>query len=231
MHRKNTEDDVNDLTDLIVREVKDYAIFLLDDGGHVRSWNDGAALIKGYAADEIIGRHFAVFYTEEDRARGQPLYELTMAREQGRYEDEGWRVRKDGKLLWINEIITAIHDGSGTAEGVPEDRPRPVAPQADGGRLRESEERHRLLVENVRDYAVFMVDPDGRVLTWNPGAQRVFGYAEEEIVGRHGSILFTTEDIAADEHDKELATALSEGAPPTTGGRCARGASGSGRAA
>ena len=202
-----------ELDRLIVQEVRDYAIYLLDTGGRIRSWNQGAELLTGYAPDDVVGRHFEIFFTEEDRARAKPQYEMAVAAEQGRFEEESWRVRKDGTRFWASEVITAVHDDAspprltGFLKIVRDLSQRKRMED----KLRQSEERHRLLVDNVRDHAVFMIDPDGRVMTWNPGAQRVFGYAEEEIVGRHGSILFTAEDVAAGEHDKELATALSEG--------------------
>jgi PAS domain S-box-containing protein len=199
------------LSNAIARELKDYAVFLLDTDGHVVTWNEGARLIKGYEADEIIGRHFSAFYTEDDCARGKPQLEMRSAATHGRYEDEGWRVRKGGERFWCNEVITARHDEKGRLVGFLKVARDLTERKRVEDQLRESEERHRLLVENVRDYAVFMVDPEGRVMTWNPGAQRVFGYVEEEIVGRSGSILFTAEDLAAGEHDRELATALSEG--------------------
>jgi PAS domain S-box-containing protein len=95
---------------LLVAGVKDYAIFLLDPGGHVATWNLGAERIKGYQAEEIIGHHLSKFYRPEDVERGWPQYELKVAVAEGRFEDEGWRVRKDGSLFWANVIITAVFD-------------------------------------------------------------------------------------------------------------------------
>jgi PAS domain S-box-containing protein len=102
---------------LFVESVVDYAIFTLDKQGTVTSWNKGAQRAKGYTADEIIGQHFSVFYTAEDRARKHPEYELAYALKHGRYEEEGWRVRKDGTLFWANVIITAVFDEAGTHLG------------------------------------------------------------------------------------------------------------------
>src|SRR5947208_14611692 len=90
---------------LLVESVKDYAIFMLDPQGRVASWNRGAELIKGYRAAEVLGRHFSVFYPADAIARGWPEHELQMAKGEGRFEDEGWRVRKDGSLFWANVII------------------------------------------------------------------------------------------------------------------------------
>jgi PAS domain S-box-containing protein len=98
---------------LFVESVVDYAIFTLDQRGYITSWNKGAQRAKGYTSDEIIGQHFSVFYTPEDRARKHPEYELNYAIKHGRYEEEGWRVRKDGSLFWANVVITAVFDEHG----------------------------------------------------------------------------------------------------------------------
>ena len=101
----------------LVLSVRNYAIFMIDPTGHILSWNAGARHLKGYAPDEIIGRHFSVFYTAEDRARRHPEEELEVARREGRYEEEGWRVRKDGTMFWASVTITAVHDDEGTLTG------------------------------------------------------------------------------------------------------------------
>src|SRR5881394_3922813 len=102
---------------LMVDSVKDYAIFMLDPAGYIASWNQGAQRIKGYDADEIIGRHFSVFYTEDAIEIGHPQHELEIATREGRFEEEGWRVRKDGTLFWANVVITALFDGEGRHVG------------------------------------------------------------------------------------------------------------------
>jgi PAS domain S-box-containing protein len=102
---------------LLVEQTADYAIFMLDPDGHISSWNTGAKRIKGYDADEIIGQHFSVFYKEEARASRHPEYELEVARRSGRYEEEGWRIRKDGTQFWANVVITAVHDDRGELMG------------------------------------------------------------------------------------------------------------------
>src|SRR6266511_4638066 len=102
---------------LLVEEVQDYAIFMLDVTGHIMSWNAGAQRIKGYSADEIIGRHFSIFYPPEDIAAGKPGRELEIAVAEGRLEDEGWRVRKDGTRFWANVVITALFDEAGKLRG------------------------------------------------------------------------------------------------------------------
>src|SRR3712207_3113234 len=151
---------VNDLYRLLVQEVKDYAIFLLDLGGNVLTWNEGAERIKGYAGDEIRGRHFSVFYTPEDVAAALPEREMRQAREHGRNVDEGWRVRKDGTRFWAEEIITALHGPSGEPVGFAKiARDLSERRRADEA-LRESEDRYRSVVDGVRDYAIFLHDPD-----------------------------------------------------------------------
>jgi PAS domain S-box-containing protein len=102
---------------LLIEGVRDYAIFALDATGHIRTWNPGAQHLKGYTADEIIGRHFSVFYPEEDMAWDKPSYELKEATRVGRFEDEGWRLRKDGSRFWANVVITALRDSKGRLVG------------------------------------------------------------------------------------------------------------------
>ena len=103
--------------ELLVAAVQDYAIFMLDPGGDVMSWNAGAERIKQYKAEEIIGKHFSTFYPEEDKRNGKPDWELTVAQKEGRFEDEGWRIRKDGSRFWANVIITALRNDSGKLVG------------------------------------------------------------------------------------------------------------------
>jgi PAS domain S-box-containing protein len=325
---------------LLVESVRDYAIFLLDPDGRVASWNAGAEAIKGYRRDEIIGKDMSIFYGEEDRAAGRPQRLLAAALAEGRVEDEGWRVRKDGSRFWADVVITALHDPDGQVVGFakvtrdltarrdaekkkraaeqllaatlysigdgvlatdeqarvtllnpvaelltgwpePEAIGRPVdevfnivneesrekavnpvarvlregivvglanhtalisrdgterpisdsgAPIRDEGTrgavlvfrdvseerrseesLRQSEERLRLMIASVQDYAIFMLDPGGHVATWNPGAERIKGYREEEIIESHFSRFFTAEDALAGKPARELERAAREG--------------------
>src|SRR5687768_10455555 len=177
---------------------------MLDPDGFIVSWNAGAERIKGYTAGEIIGKHFSVFYPQEAIDRAWPARELELATEAGRFEDEGWRVRKDGSLFWANVVITALRNKDGELVGFGKvsrdlsDRRR--AEQE----LRESEERLRLLIESTTDYAIFMLDPEGRVASWNPGAKRIKGYEADEIIGRHFSTFYTPEAIASGWPQHEL---------------------------
>jgi PAS domain S-box-containing protein len=327
---------------LLVESVRDYAIFMLDPGGRVATWNAGARNIKGYAPEEIIGSHISDFYTPEDRAAGKPQQLLDAAAAEGRAEDEGWRLRRDGGRFWADVVITALRDPTGRlvgfakvtrdltgrreaeerlrqtearlaatlysigdgvlatdqdgritminrvaqgltgwseedAKGRPVDevfhiinettRARvecPVArvlkegvivglanhtaliardgverPIADSGApikdlqgvtrgsvlvfrdvtverqaeeaLRQGEERLRLMVASVYDYAIFMLDPTGNVVSWNPGAERMKGYRQEEIIGRHFSCFFDSQDVAQGKPEHELQIAARDG--------------------
>src|SRR6201999_3137374 len=155
-------------------------IFLLDATGHVASWNAGAERLKGYQADEIIGQHFSQFYQQEAKDRRWPEHELKVAAEEGSFEDEGWRVRKDGSLFWANVVITAVRDEHNELIGFAKVTRDLTQRRAHEEELRRSEERLRLLIEGVSEYAIFMLDANGRIATWNVGAQRIKGYPANE---------------------------------------------------
>jgi PAS domain S-box-containing protein len=196
---------------LLVESVQDYAIFALDPEGHVLSWNAGAERLKGYTPAEIVGRHFSIFYPPGDIVAGKPERELVDAMRDGRVEDDGWRIRKDGTRFWANVIITALRDETGTLVGFAKVTRDLTERRRAEDRLRQSEERFRLLVQGVKDYAIFLLDPEGRVASWNEGAQRIKGYAPEEIVGRHFSAFYPAEDVAAGKPRWELEVVTREG--------------------
>ena len=191
---------------LLVEAVTDYAIYLLDPSGIITTWNPGAQRIKGYTAHEIIGQHFSRFYTEEDRKLGLPARALQTAEREGKFEAEGWRVRKDGSRFWAYVIIDPIRAPSGEIIGfakITRDlTERKVAEQV----LHQSEEQFRLLVQGVSDYAIYLLDPEGRVTNWNLGAQRIKGYLPNEIIGQHFSRFYTDEDRAAEVPREALET-------------------------
>jgi PAS domain S-box-containing protein len=196
---------------LLIDAVTDYAIYMLDPEGYVVSWNPGAHRFKGYKAEEIIGQHFSRFYTDEDKATRLPWRALEIARTEGRFEAEGWRVRKDGTRFWANVVIDPIRAADGTILGYAKvTRDLTEKKQAEE-QLRLSEERFRLLVESVSDYAIYMLDPNGIVSSWNLGAQRFKGYAADEIIGEHFSRFYTPEDRAIDFPSHALGTAEREG--------------------
>jgi len=204
---------------LLIEQAKDYALFLLDREGRIMSWNLGAQRLKGYAAEEIIGRHFSVFYSREALESGWPQHELKVATAEGRFEDEGWRVRKDGSRFWANVVITALRDENGRHLGFSKITRDLTDRKMHEEALRQSEERFRLLIEGVTDYAIFMLDPEGMVTSWNTGAQRINGYAREEILGKHISRFFPQEDIDAGKPWEELATARRDGRAEAEGWR------------
>src|SRR5436190_22661724 len=192
---------------LLVEGVKDYAIFMLDPQGRVLTWNAGAERLKGYSAAEIIGQHFSRFYPPDTLKAGLPARELEVAEATGAFEDEGWRVRKDGTLFWANVVVTALRDRSGTLVGFAKVTRDLTQRRHHEESLRQSEERFRLLVEGVSDYAIFMLDVNGIVASWNAGAQRIKGYAAHEIIGRHFST-FYPDDVRQSgwtEHELQVA--------------------------
>jgi PAS domain S-box-containing protein len=196
---------------LLVEGVIDYAICMLDPSGVVINWNAGAERLKGYSADEIVGQHFSRFYTREDRAAGLPARVLETAAHDGRFEAEGWRVRKDGSRFWSSVVVDPIRDESGALIGfakVTRDiTERMEAQQA----LHDSERQFRLLVAGVTDYAIYMLDPNGIVINWNAGAQRIKGYTADEIIGHHFSRFYIEQDRAAGVPARALHTAATEG--------------------
>jgi PAS domain S-box-containing protein len=204
---------------LLVQQARDYALFLLDRDGRIVSWNLGAQRLKGYAEEEIVGRHFSVFYSPEAVESGWPEHELKVALADGRFEDEGWRVRKDGSRFWANVIITALRDENGGHLGFSKITRDLTDRKLHEEALRQSEERFRLLIEGVVDYAIFMLDPEGMVASWNAGAQRINGYAREEILGKHLSRFFTAEDIEAGRPWEEIAQARRDGRAEAEGWR------------
>jgi PAS domain S-box-containing protein len=189
---------------LLVESVGDYGIFMLDPEGRVASWNRGAERIKGYTAEEIIGEHFSIFYPAEQVNAGKCEEELVIARNEGRFEEEGWRYRKDGTRFWANVIITAVHNRAGRLIGFAKVTRDLTERRGAEEELRASEERLRLLIASVKDYAIFILDPTGHVATWNPGAERLKGYSAEEIVGQHFSQFYPEEDKRAGKCEMEL---------------------------
>jgi PAS domain S-box-containing protein len=196
---------------VFIETVRDYALLMLDPTGRVVSWNPGAEAIKGYRAEEIIGRHFSVFYPFEAIERGVPADELVAADRDGRFEDEGWRVRKDGTHFWANVVITALRAPDGTLTGYAKVTRDLTERRRHEESLRHSELRFRTLVEGVRDYAIYMLDPDGNVATWNAGAQQIHGYDAQEVIGTHFSRFLGPDGGQADRARRELSVAAQEG--------------------
>jgi PAS domain S-box-containing protein len=189
---------------LLVDSVRDYAIFLLTPTGEIASWNPGAERIKGYTAKEIMGRHFRNFYPAREQKAKKPEGELDIALESGRFEEEGWRIRKDGTRFWASVVIVPIRNEDGDLVGFGKIT-------RDLTRRREEEVRYRRLVEGVKDYAIYSMARDGTVTSWNVGAERIKQYKESEIVGQNYSRFYTPEDVARGLPQRNLQMAAEQG--------------------
>jgi PAS domain S-box-containing protein len=196
---------------LLVDSVTDYAIFMLDPDGLVTTWNPGAQRFHGYRASEIIGKHFSLFYTPEDQAAGMPARVLQIVAADGRFETEGWRVRKDNTRFWAHVIIDRIKTADGNIAGYAKVTRDLTEKKRAEEALRCEEQQFRILVQGVSDYSIYMLSPDGRVVNWNLGAQRIYGYRPEEIIGRSFSNFYTDEDLRAGLPARALETAVREG--------------------
>jgi PAS domain S-box-containing protein len=204
---------------MLVAGIRDYAIYLLDAGGHVASWNAGAERFKGYTASEIIGRHYSEFFTPEDREAGVPELALRKALAEGKFESEGWRVRKDGTRFWASVLVDPIFDDAGGLVGYAKITRDVTERKHAQDALRDSEQRFGLLVNGISDYAIYMLSPSGEVTNWNSGAQRIKGYRADEVIGSHFSRFYTPEDQAAGMPARSLSVAAAEGRFETEGWR------------
>ncbi|MBA8833681.1 PAS domain S-box protein (plasmid) [Rhizobium leguminosarum] len=211
LNRHDTSLDEEGRFRLLVDAITDYAIYMLSPEGIITSWNTGAQRFKGYKPSEILGEHFSRFYLEEDRAAGIPARALATAAEHGRFEGEGWRQRKDGTRFWAHVIIDPIRRPSGELIGYAKITRDLTERRAAEQTIRQSEEQFRRLVQGVSDYAIYMLDPNGNVSSWNFGAERIKGYRPQEIIGRHFSTFYTPEDRAAGLPETALSLARAEG--------------------
>ena len=203
----------------LVSQVVDYAIVRLDPEGVIETWNLGAERVKGYTAEEAVGRSFTIFYTAADQEAGLPFELLGRARDEGRAEHEGWRVRQDGTRFWADVIITALRDDQGRLTGYTKVTRDLTERHALEEALRASEERLQALVGQVVDYAIIALDPTGVIESWNLGAERVKGYTAEEAVGRSFTVFYTPEDRAAGLPERLLHLARTDGRVEHTGWR------------
>lgn len=212
----------NQALGVVTDSISRLAVLLLDPEGRVLTWNRGAQAIKGYARDEILGQSFTRFYRAEDVAVCKPQSLLLAATQTGQVEDEGWRVRKDGSQFWADVVISAIRDEGGRLLGFVKVTRDLSSRRRVEEELRYSEERLRSMLRSVRDYAFFMLDPQGRVATWSPGAEHVKGYRAEEILGRHFSCFYPEEDVRAGKPERELEAAMATGTLEDEGWRVRR---------
>lgn len=211
LNRHDTSLDEGGRFRLLVDAITDYAIYMLSPEGIVTSWNTGAQRFKGYQPSEILGEHFSRFYLEEDRAAGAPARALATASEDGRFEGEGWRQRKDGSRFWAHVVIDPIRRPSGELIGYAKITRDLTERMAAEKAIRQSEEQFRRLIQGVSDYAIYMLDPDGNVSSWNFGAERIKGYRPQEIIGRHFSTFYTPEDRESGLPEIALGLARTEG--------------------
>jgi PAS domain S-box-containing protein len=196
---------------LLISAIRDYAIYMLDIDGRVASWNAGAERFKGYSEAEIRGQHFSRFYTAEDQASGLPELALKSAAASGKFEAEGWRVRKDGSRFWASVVIDPIRAEDGRLVGFAKVTRDISERKAAADALQRREQEFRLLVQGVTDYAIYMLDAEGQVTNWNAGARRITGYEKEEVLGQHFSLFYTPEDRASGLPDRALKAATTEG--------------------
>jgi hypothetical protein len=195
----------------LLSSVRDYAIIMLDPSGMVVSWSEGAERIQGYRAEEIIGAHFSRFLPPEAIERGWAEHELRVASTEGRFEDENWRVRKDGSRYWANVVVTALRDRNSRLIGFCKISRDLTERRHQEEALRESQERFRLLIESVQEYAIYMLDDSGHVMSWNAGAQTILGFGAEEIIGRHFSRFYLPEEIQNGKPWQQLQAAREQG--------------------
>jgi PAS domain S-box-containing protein len=200
-----------ELLRLMVESVKDYAIFLIDTEGRVASWNAGAQRINGYRAEEVLHQHLSIFYGPDDVAHGKPEQALQIALAEGRHEEEGWRIRRGGERFWASAVLTSVYDGQGRLRGFSKVTRDLTERRRAEELLRQSENRTRLLLENVRDYAIVMLDPEGRVTSWSPAAERITGYRAAEVLGQPSAIFYTGEEARAGRPSRHLDQARREG--------------------
>lgn len=204
---------------LLVDAIIDYAIYMIDRDGRVVSWNNGAQRFKGYEASEVIGSHFERFYTDEDRAAGMPALALYRAEHEGRFESEGWRVRKNGERFWAHVLIDPIRDEGGAVIGFAKVTRDLTERRAAEEVLRENQAQFEMLVQGVTDYAIYMLDATGHVKSWNTGAERIKGYSANEIIGEHFSRFYTPEDREAGLPERTLHIATTAGRVENEGWR------------
>ncbi|MDF9800827.1 PAS domain S-box-containing protein [Catalinimonas alkaloidigena] len=196
---------------LLIESVKDYAIFMLDPKGYIITWNSGANKLNGYTKEEAIGQHFSIFYPEEALKINHPAHELKVARETGKFEEEGWRIKKDGSKFWANVVISAIYDSDNKLTGFSKVTRDLTEQKKLQNELQKSEERSRLLIASVKDYAIFLLTPEGKIASWNEGAKKIKGYEAQEIIGCHFSRFYPPDAVASHYPNFELVEAMDKG--------------------
>jgi PAS domain S-box-containing protein len=212
-------------SEAVFAEVEDYAIMMMDVNGNIKSWNRGAEKIKGYAAKEIIGKNYRIFYTAEDKENNLSEKLLKQAREKGKASVEGWRVKKNGERFWGSMALTALHDKNGVVNGflkvtrdltekkMAEDSYSNFVEELKlkNEELQDSEERYHKMVSEVVDYAIILLDRNGKILDWNKGAERLKGYSAKDIVGKNFRLFYPKQDKDSKLPESLLAQAEKKG--------------------
>jgi PAS domain S-box-containing protein len=203
----------------VLDNIRDYAIFMMDTERRIVGWNAGAERILGYSAAEILHTTADAIFTDEDRASGAPAREQAVAARDGRAEDERWHVRKSRSRFYASGVLSRVTDAEGRIVGFVKVLQDFTERRRTAEALARSEERYRLLVDSVKDYAIFMLDPAGRVVSWTAAAERLLGYAEAEVLGQSFALFFTAQDRAKGVPDQELSGALVTGRVAAVGWR------------
>ncbi len=196
---------------MVVENAREYAIFSLDPQRNITTWNSGAEAILGWSENEILGQSADIIFTAEDRANDVAGQEMQTALKKGRAEDERWHLRKDGSRFWASGVMMPMRDMQNQITGFVKIFRDQTQSRFDEEARREAEERFRILVDSVQDYAIFLLDAEGFITSWNQGAARIKGYTEEEVIGQHVSLFYTTDEITDNLPQKEMATARAHG--------------------
>jgi len=204
---------------LMVNSITDTEIVMLDREGRILTWNEGATAVKGYTADEVIGKHVSIFYSPDDNATGLAERELGEAAASGKFEGAGWRVRKNGERFWANVVIQPMRDAHREISGF-------VKVTRDLTESRRSEEELRLaslMLDSITDYEVILLGTDGTIKTWNKGAELLKGYTASEVIGGNVSLFYLEEDVESGLAERELGQALQAGRFEAEGWRTRKG--------
>jgi PAS domain S-box-containing protein len=199
----------------MIESITEYEVVRLDDHGVIRTWHPGAERLTGYTAEEALGKPVTIFYTPEDVESGRIGEELQTAEREGRYETEGWRVRKDGSRFWAGVTLTPIRDGQGNRGGFVK-----VVRDLSGQREQQmAAAALEQMLDAITDYEVIRLDRDGVIRSWSAGAARLKQYSAAEVIGRHVSLFYTEEDARSGLADREMSAAAREGRYETEGWR------------
>jgi diguanylate cyclase (GGDEF)-like protein/PAS domain S-box-containing protein len=214
-HRSSLEEQLrqsDSYAHLLVDNLKDYVVLTIDLKGCITHWNRGALDVLGYAEGELAGMSLSLIFTPEDRKLKIAEREISRAKLVGKSPDIRWHVRKDGTRFWADGIIVSLTDSSGKLRGYSklfqDNTERKVNEEA----LHKSEKQHKMMMENIKDYAIYTLDPEGNInSSWNEGAERIYGYTEDEVLGKYFGMFYTPEDIDSEQPKREMQQAKRNG--------------------